>query len=309
MLLLTNDSFLKVRTYLSENGRTLDWNLFLFHFESGSAEPVLSELSKFQNADGGFRLLEPDLTTDTSSAITSTLGFQILREVSAQSGNPVVQRGIKYFLDTLDSEKLVWPIIPPETNDAPHAPWWDYPKSAEIFENFLANPRAEVLGYLWEYSDLVPQDSLQSLSAALSDHLKTLPEKLDMNDTICFTRLIESPNLPEELRDTVIEKLIAAVPSSVDTDPADWLTHSLKPLWTCPSPESTLSEMLSEDLDKNLDFEIENQSPDGFWKPAWSWAGLFPEAWEHARAEWQSILTLNTLKSLYRYNRIEGLTL
>jgi hypothetical protein len=67
-------------------------------------------------------------------------------------------------------------------------------------------------------------------------------------------------------------------------------------------------EFVSE-LQRNLDFEIANQDPDGSWGPSWSWKDRFPEAWAIAEREWRGVLTLETLISLRAYSRIEEASL
>ncbi|MDP6776636.1 MAG: hypothetical protein QGI83_07725 [Candidatus Latescibacteria bacterium] len=304
---LSHQAFRQARSFIFERGRALDQRLFEFHFESGSQEAVLREVASYQNADGGFCRIEPDLMTDASSALAATVAFQVLREVGAFSESPITQKGIRYFLDTYDRERMTWPIIPPQADAAPHAPWWNYPKTEKVFAGFLLNPRAEILGYLWEYPESVPSDMLEALASALSEHLDTLPQKMDMNDMLCTIRLADTPNLPEETRRKVVAKLTEAVPHTVDMDPSDWSSHCLKPLWVAPTPRSPFSDVLADALDRNLDYEIENQDPRGCWMPSWSWYGQFPEAWEEASVEWQSHLTLGALKSLHAYDRIEGL--
>ena len=55
----------------------------------------------------------------------------------------------------------------------------------------------------------------------------------------------------------------------------------------------------------NLDFEIEQQAEDGSWSPNFSWGDQYPEAWQTAKKEWQSRFTVDTLKTLRDFGRIE----
>ena len=80
-----------------------------------------------------------------------------------------------------------------------------------------------------------------------------------------------------------------------------------RPLWLAPGPTSILAETLKSEVDMNLDFDIEHQNPDGSWSPAWSWYGQYPEAWEQAEQHWKSCLTVEILKALKEFGRIEGL--
>lgn len=54
--------------------------------------------------------------------------------------------------------------------------------------------------------------------------------------------------------------------------------------------------------DRALD--IERQSPDGSWKPRWSWFGNYPEVWPIAEGEWAGQQTLLTLRSLRAWGRL-----
>ena len=85
--------------------------------------------------------MEPDIRTSASSAIATTVGFQVLREIRAPArSRTLVRKGIEYFVATYDESRQVWPIIPPEVDEAPHAPWWNYENSVETFGQFLINP-------------------------------------------------------------------------------------------------------------------------------------------------------------------------
>lgn len=206
---LTHAAFQRAKNFIMDQGRALDQRRFEFHFEDGSADAVLAALAPYQNDDGGFaHSLEPDIRTPASSAIVTTIGFQMLREVRAPANHILVRKGIQYFIATYDESQQVWPIVPPEVDEAPHAPWWNYEKSPETFGQFLVNPRAEIVGYLHEFSDGVPTQLLKTLTAAVLEHLDTLSDDMEMHDTLCFVRLAETKTLPN--RDKVWAKLARA---------------------------------------------------------------------------------------------------
>ena len=175
---LTQAAFQSAKNFIMNQGRELDQRRFEFHFEAGSADAVLAELASYQNDDGGFgNSLEPDIRTSVSSALATTVGFQILREIRVPMSHTLVRKGIEYFVATYDESRQVWPIIPPEVAEAPHAPWWNYQNSAESFGQFLVNPRAEIVGYLHEFSDGVPTQLLKQLTTAVLEHLDSLPDE------------------------------------------------------------------------------------------------------------------------------------
>ena len=301
---LTHAAFQNAKNFIMDQGRALDQRRFEFHFEAGSADAVLAELASYQNDDGGFgNSLEPDIRTSASSAIATTVGFQLLREIGAPAGHTLVRKGIEYFVATFDEFRQVWTIIPPEVEEAPHAPWWNYQNSAETFGQFLVNPRAEIVGYLHEFSDGVPTQLLNPLATVVLEHLDSLADKMEMHDLLCFARLAETEVLPD--RDKIWEKLARAAAPHVTRNAEQLTGYVLKPLWLVSSLESPLAAMLKEEVEMNLDFEIEQQGEDGSWTPNFSWGDQYPETWQKAKKEWQSRFTVDTLKTLRDFERIE----
>ena len=301
---LTQAAFQSAKNFIMDQGRALDQRRFEFHFEAGSADAVLAALASYQNDDGGFgNCLEPDIRASASSAIATTAGFQVLREIQAPVEHTLVQKGIEYFVATYDESRGVWPIIPPEVAEAPHAPWWNYEDSAENFGQFLTNPRAEIVGYLHEFSDGVPTQLLKQLTVTVLEHLDALPDEMEMHDILCFARLAETEALPN--REVVCEKLARAAAPRVARNAEQLTGYVLKPLWLVSSPESPLAAKFKEEVEMNLDFEIKQQGEDGSWSPNFSWGDQYPETWQKAKKEWQSRFTVDTLKALKDFDRIE----
>ena len=301
---LSHAAFQSAKAFIMNQGRALDQRRFEFHFEAGSVDAVLAELASYQNDDGGFgNSLEPDIRTSASSAIATTVGFQTLREIGVPAGHALVRKGIEYFVATFDESRQVWPIIPSEVKEAPHAPWWNYETRAETFGQFLVNPRAEIVGHLHEFSDGVSTQLLKQLTTAVLEHLDSLPGEMEMHDILCFARLAETEALPN--RDKVWEKLAQAAAPRIARNAEQLTGYVLKPLWLVSSPESPLAAEFKEEVEMNLDFEIEQQGEDGSWSPNFSWGDQYPEAWQTAKKEWQSRFTIDTLKTLRDFGRIE----
>jgi hypothetical protein len=301
---LTREKHEQARTFLFEQGRPLEQALYAFHFGGGPADAGLDALAKFQNADGGFgHALEPDLRAPVSTAIATTVGLQVLREVGADQNCPLVRSAVGYLLDTYDAQRRVWPIIIPEVNDWPHAPWWHY---AEDFPSrwggYLVNPRAEVVGYLIDYAALVPADLPVLLLEEVVEYLKGPKESLEMHELLCCARLLWTASLPASARQRLMRSVCPAAEAMVGRGPEEWAGYGLKPIHVAPSPESPLAERLGEVIRRNLEFEIERQGPDGAWAPNWSWPG---EAWRDAERDAKGLLTLRTLLALRNYDRLE----
>src|SRR5882724_6054484 len=121
------EQLLKIETYLQANARHIDLALFNFHLYNGSAQIVLKELKKFQNADGGFgNALEPDMRLPQSTALATWRALQIMNEADTPHNNEMLQRALQYLIGTYDETRVGWPIVQPEVDDYPHAPWWNY---------------------------------------------------------------------------------------------------------------------------------------------------------------------------------------
>ena len=304
---LTTKAFQQAKTFIYNQGRELDKRRYEFHFENGSIDAVLEVLTSYQNKDGGFgHSLEPDLRTTASSAIVTTGAFQIFKEIGVNADNTIVQKGIEYFLNTYDENEKVWDIIPPEVENAPHAPWWTYEGNRECFGRYLINPRVEIVGYLHDFGgDLVSKDWLESLTSEVINYLLSRQDHLEMHDLLCCSRLAETENIPD--RDKLWKKIEQSALKIVAKSLDELNDYVLKPIWLVTTPSSPLLNKLRQAVDMNLDFEVEQQGEDGSWSPNFSWGDIHPEVWEIVKKEWQSKFTIDTLKTLKEFGRIEEL--
>lgn len=111
---LTRERQRKARVFVRQQARPLERRLLAHYLGEGAADDVFSELAKYQNPDGGFgQGLEPDLRLQDSSALATTVGLQVLRELAAPEDHPLVQGAMRYLLNTYDETLEAWPIIPP----------------------------------------------------------------------------------------------------------------------------------------------------------------------------------------------------
>jgi hypothetical protein len=281
-----------------EQARPRERELFRSRFADGTAGDVLRELAPFQNADGGFgRASEPDLRTPDSSAIATTHGLQIMRELNLAPGHEMVRRALDYLRATCDSENRVWPIVPPTANNAPHAPWWTTRDLARSWNGFRANPTAEIAGYFFVFGTPDDESLRQAALRRTLEFLRSQPP--DMHELLCYVRLAEMVPLPVAAQQAITDRVLA----TVERDPARWPKYGLRPLTVVKSPASPYYVPLREAVDANLDFLIAEQNADGSWRPTWTWGDAFPETWAVAKKEWQGILTLDALKVLRAFGR------
>jgi hypothetical protein len=296
---LSQQAFQQARRFLLNEGRPVEQALFRYTFESGSAQDVLTALSAFQNADGGFgHALEPDSCTPSSSALATAIGLGHLKDLGCTVEQAQVRQATQFLRNTFDEQDKVWRIVAQDVADFPHAPWWHDPDNNF---NYRINPRADIVRLLHHFSALVPTQWLSDLTEDTVSAIIT--DEMDGHALMCALRLAETPTLPAEAKERLIPRVTEVALQLVERDPAKWHEYMPQPLWFAPSPTSLLAQDLHDELQLNLDFIIDQQSAQGCWEPTWDWGGFYPDAWQQARRDWSSVLTLTTLIQLRDFGR------
>jgi hypothetical protein len=306
---LTPEAFDRACHLLRSQARPLDRALFEYRFEGAPAEPVLAELSRFQNRDGGFgRALEPDLRTPSSSALATAIGLRLLKELGCDADHATVGSTVHWLLNAFDPLTDVWRVAPYDVNDHPHAPWWhDKAGSlARTFDDFSVIPRADLVGLLYHYASLAPARWLRDITETTVASIETI-EPLGSgggDDLVCALHLAESEELPLPFKERLLARIRSVVPDAVSRDPGEWGSYCITPLKVAPSPESPIADLIWDALQLHLDYQIDHQTAEGSWDPVWSWGDVYPDAWMQAKLEWRGHLTLETLTVLRAFGRI-----
>ena len=203
---------------------------------------------------------------------------------------------------TYDADGEVWPITPANFHEAPHAPW--FRRDQDVLDP-LDFPRPEILGYLLGYASLVPHDLLDRLITSTISRLDNLSDTMDQNNLRRYLPLAESSSLPAHLRARVIDTIGPIAERVVSRDPQDWRTYCLKPLDIVASPDSPFAATLAAEIEANLDFELGQQQTGCSWAPTWTWGEDYPDAWEEAKREWKGMITVDMLRSMRSFGRLE----
>jgi hypothetical protein len=307
---LSHKAFDQARQFLKTQTRPLDRAMFEYLFEAASTESVIAKLAHFQNEDGGFgQALEPDLRTPSSSALATGIGLRTLKELGCSTDRPIVGRAVSYLLATFDHRTKVWRVVPHDTNAFPHAPWWhdEDGSLARTFDDFLIIPRAEIVGLLHHFSPLVPAARLNDLTERTVADIEAI-ETLGTgggDDLSYALSLAETEELPQHFKRRLIARIRAVTPTVVSRDPQEWDSYCISPLKLASSPQSIVADLLWDDLQVHLDYQIDHQTPEGTWDPVWTWGDFYPDVWDQAKLEWRGHLTLNTLITLQTFERIE----
>ena len=275
-----------------------------FHFDSAPADSVVAELMKYQNADGGFgNALEPDLRAPESSALATSIAFQVIREAGRVRSESTASRAVDYLGNTFDNAQLTWRIVPQSAEGSAHAPWWNQSAGEDAFESFSPNPTAELLGYLYDYRDSAREPLIATLSSKILDHVSRL-DTIEIHEFLCCKRLAETEDLHAAFREELLRCMHRLLSATVSSVPSEWAGYGLRPLQIADRPDSPCHEALRDAVKENLDYEISTQEEEGKWAPTWSWGDQFPDAWEKARLEWAGVLTVDKLITLRRHGRI-----
>lgn len=305
MRILQKSIFDSSKRFIWTHCQALTRALFTHYFERENQTGVLSNLSDFQNNDGGFgHNLEGDFELPDSSPIATSVAFQILCAIDAKSDEPIVQKGIQYLLESYKPGRKGWISVPPQVNNYPHADWWHYDEAqgGSVIDKNWGNPTAELVGYLYHFNALVPSEFWEPLYKHTVEYLLSYSKTMEMHELFCFLRFAE--NMPSSDFNFVKDKLTNLVMKSVTHDPQNWRSYSAQPLDFVNRPDSFLCEPLLDDVEKNLDFWIETIETDGTWVPAWTW-DHYPQAWEKARIQIAGRMTVTRLNILNQFNRID----
>jgi transcription antitermination factor NusG len=306
MKLLNEQQLYKITKFMENHARKIDYAIYDYHFNNIHSKKIaIQELKNYQNSDGGFgNGIEPDFRLPSSSPMATTIGLQYARVLGLSSEEPIVKNAISYFIHSYDHEDEKWHPVPPEVNAYPHAPWWHYniETNQSGVESHWANPSAEVVSYLYEYADLVPASFLNKVSEIAIQKLIEEQDKLEMHDVLCYLKLVETA--PETLKLKIKPILIEKTKQIVSMKEDEWANYGPKPLTFAPTPSSFLYPYLKDSITANLDYDIAQLTNEGCWEPNWAW-GQYEDEWIKAREEWKGYISVNMMKTLHAYNRVE----
>lgn len=303
--MLSHDAFSKAELFIDETGRPLERALLAFHFKHGSREAVIAELAKYQNSDGGFAsCLESDTRWCGSSPIGAMKALGILTEIGAPEGDPHVKAVIKYLLSTFDEKEGIWHALPKEANAAPHASWWEVNEdTGKCAIESPVFPTAALAGYLQNYAVLLPPGFLERITESSLSYLANAPPRMQMSNLESITALVRL--LPPAQSADAIQKLKKELAVVVVQNPKQWSNYNVKPLTFIHSPQSPFYPGMEAVIDANLDYILSTQKSDGSWGLTWSWEERDPAAWKLAEKEWLGVVTLENLRRLDAFHRIE----
>ncbi|MGP4039206.1 hypothetical protein ACTWP4_04740 [Gracilibacillus sp. D59] len=306
---LTKQSIGKSSAWIKRNVRPLEAARWRYLFEDEPRHDVLHYLSAFQNEDGGFgHGIEPDFWTPDSSPMATWAAGKILMEIGARSDEAIVQSMLAYLSKTCNESTGIWSSVLPENNQHPHAPWWHWKEGVQ--DNWMFNPSAELAGFFIHWS---PDNSETAqlgwkLIDKAMDHLMSSDQmdSHEINNYQQLLKIIAMYNDDHLLRDAS-DKINTLIEKCVDRDVSAWSTgYKPLPLDFIDSPEHPLYEDMSDLVEQNLNFYIEQLSEEGTWDIPWQW-GSYPEEFAVARRNWKGIMLIDRYKIFKSFGLLDDI--
>jgi len=289
---MANSTFNKARTFIYRNARPLDIARWQYHFEGGGKDAVLTALTAYQNADGGFgHALEPDAWNPNSTPIQTWTATEILREIDfTDSIHPIIKGILRYLASGQDFNGKLWYNEVVSNNNYPHAPWWH----AEVDSADSYNPTACLAGFIIRFAD---RDSdLYRLGCRIAKEAYDADDKRglsdDMHSVILYIRLMQyckETNATKVIDLLSLEKrLREQVKRSITHNTVEWETgYICKPSQFFNTSDSIFYADNNDIADYEYAFIERTQLADGSWAIPWGWNG-YPEEWALSKNWWKS---------------------
>ncbi len=313
---LSKERFGAAERFLLHEARDVERALFRFQFGGGRRDDVLTALAEYQNDDGGFgRAIEPDVRAPDSSPYATEVGLAILADTGCPGDESAARRAVRYLATQYDPVERGWSILPSSAQDHPRAPWWDdrggdgpFGNLRETFDNFAIIPRVHLVDLLHRFDT---EDSIPDAASLVENVLRSIVDAdaggLGGGGTALRSSLslIDNERVVHPIKDRAMEHLEGMIPRVLSFDPSEWNTFCAAPLNVFPTPSPLVQGAVAEAVERHLDFVVESQREEGYWEPTWTWMGWYPDAWEAAHKEWRGVVTLENLRILHAYGRLD----
>ena len=284
--------------FISKNARPLELAIYRYFFENESNQAVIDELSKFQNADGGFgHALEPDFFNPNSSPIATNDAIITLCRVNALDRDSGIVKGISNYLESHDSfneDKKRWLFAIDSNKDYPHAIWWE--KKGDGISKF--NPSISLAAFMVCYGNRNPL--YEGIIKEGLDFLEN-GEAIGGDDVNCYMLAYEllTSNSINDIVDLNIFKdlLCKAIENCICKDITKYGVEYV------PMPSVIFAGRYMEFITPKIkpliaaekDILAKLQMEDGGFDITWKWYTPYPDEYEQARAWWRPRITIDKL--------------
>ena len=283
------------RTFLLTHARIIERRLAEIYLDGATdVEPVAHALEAYRNVDGGFgHGLESDALAPESQPLAVDTAFALVDDLASHTGasfTGFVATTIP-FLQAVSSPDGGLPIVLPSVAAYPRAEHWgdgEFPPGLNPTAAIVA--RARLLG--------PPHPWLDTAAAFCRRTLETPDSVADAHTALCVLRFFETD--PDRAwAEAEYDKLGERLTDLALFQPMPDAGYGLTPLQFAPSPHSPRRRFFaSVSIDAHLDALERAQQDDGGWPITWQPPG------PTALANWRGVVTLDALRVLRAYGRI-----
>ncbi|GAA1881969.1 hypothetical protein GCM10009687_57850 [Asanoa iriomotensis] len=271
------------------DGRLLERRLFATCFEGAPGQGVLDALRGYANDDGGFgHALEPDKRCPASLPLDVECALQAM-VTAGVADLATVRRACDYLAGIGTAVPLAFPVVE------------DYPRAVHFTEwtyESALNPTAGLAGLLYQLG--VDHPWLPAAAAWSWKQIDTAELPTDahaLREILVF--LAHTPERERAM--TAAAKVRDALTTATHfrLDPTD-PEYGVTPLSIAPSADSPWRALFTEEvIQGHLDRLERDQQDDGGWPITWEPPG------QAAALEWRGIVTLENLRTLVSYGRLD----
>ena len=287
----------KAIKYITKNARPLELAVFRYFFEEGSNKDVIDELSRFQNADGGFgHALEPDFFNPNSSPIATNDAIITLSRVNALDSTSDMVKGVVRYLESHDSfneDKKRWLFAIDSNKDYPHAIWWE--KKGDGISKF--NPSVSLAAFMVCYGKRTPL--YEEIIKEAIEYLKN--GEISGDDVNCYLlayELLTSNSINDIVDLNTFKALLCnAIENCICKDISKYGVEYV------PMPSVIFTGKYTEFITPEIkslivaekDILGKLQMEDGGFDITWKWYTPYTDEYEQARNWWRPRITIEKL--------------
>lgn len=273
--MLTEQQFENIKNWVHLNAREMELTMWKYHFEDGSKEDVLSALSAYQNADGGFgHALEADNWNPNSSPITTLHAIKMLNDLEYFDLSHAIYQGIMAYLtsqkDLMDNG---WRFTIASNDDYPHAPWWNYSETANQAERYdvTAQLCAFILTY-FEQNSALYQKALLLVKELIAGMLSSDQfGDMGIEGFIVLIGTLRRLRLDGVDCDKMENRLHELVKQAIDKDASRWSLYGVRPSNYIKSPTSPFFEENKELVLAEYHYLLDTLPQNDVWGITWTW--------------------------------------
>lgn len=310
---LTSQAFAEISMWMHRNARPVDLAIWRYHFENGSQEAILAELSLYQNEDGGFgHALEPDSWNPNSSPYTTLYAMNTLKSIGfLDISHPMLQGIFRYLAACPDLTHYGWRFSIPSNDLTPHAPWWTYNEEANAYESIGLT--AGIAGFILLYGDINTglHKKAMSFAGAVIEKLRTPGRYGDMGigGYCALLDSIQKAGLEAQFDcDFLTGALAKHVHDTIERDTSKWVYYGVRPSNYIESPDSSYYKDNEDILQKELDYLIDTRPQNGVWSIPWSWFEnneKYEKAFAISENWWRAVKGTEKILLLRNFGRLE----